>query len=923
MTTTDPSPTPDKEALATVAFWVAVVVLIAAAATGAYSYYLSRLNHSSLGLTSAYLLLAMCGVTVVSALLSRVGVPRWGMRLLIVALLLFMPATSTLVAGAGVVFGLAVIAATTTIAALTLGPRQTRWTIMASFISGVFTLLIDLYWPINRIDLPLVFQRVYLPLIALAVIAIYGLLVARQLPAYTLRTKLIIAFVGVALLPLGLLAYLNSLTVQASLTAAADRSLVTAATQTASALDAFFVEASSVVRTESGHAVLQEYLTLSPEQRAASDAEQKLAALLAIFAQKGTPTEVRILSYMLLDRAGRVVGATSPEEVGQDKSDHDYFKVAFSRTSYTSPLDFADPSHGDSVFFSAPVRDVSSEPIGVLVAQYQFDLQQAAAEKNNLAGPQSYAMLLDENHIRLAHGTHPELVYQSVVPLPEGRLEALWAANRLPVPPDQVLSTALPDLEKQLTLADARSAGAAPVAFTDQNTAAGTTDQVAVVKMTSQPWSVVFVQPQKVFLAPAVEQTRNTLLLGVLITGLVTLAAMGISRYLTGPLTRLRGVASKVSGGDLTAQARVESEDEIGQLADTFNSMTAQLRQTLAGLEHRVAERTAQLQAAADISRAATAMRDLNELLRLALALIRERFGFYHASIFLMDEAGEFAVLRESTGEVGAQLKAKGHRLGVGSHSLVGWVTQNRHPRVALDVAGDPFHFQNPLLPDTRSELCIPLIVGDQLLGVLDVQSTKLNAFSESMVQVLQTLADQLSVAILNANLFQRTQASLQEVSALYQQVTSTAWHTLLLDQPRELVFDLEPGGRPAADADGAPLTIPLRLGEETLGTIELHGWRTSDIGPEEQAILDTIATQISVALESAALFQDTQRRRNREQLINEITYRMRATLDPASIVQSGIRELGRALGATEVVVKIQPPARSPSIGPGRGPQES
>jgi GAF domain-containing protein len=104
-------------------------------------------------------------------------------------------------------------------------------------------------------------------------------------------------------------------------------------------------------------------------------------------------------------------------------------------------------------------------------------------------------------------------------------------------------------------------------------------------------------------------------------------------------------------------------------------------------------------------------------------------------------------------------------------------------------------------------------------------------------------------------------------------------------------------------------------MGEEILGTIELHGWRTSAIGPEEQAILDTIATQISVALESAALFQDAQRRRNREQLINEITYRMRATLDPAAIVQSGIRELGRALGASEVVVKLQPPARGPQEG--------
>jgi GAF domain-containing protein len=343
--------------------------------------------------------------------------------------------------------------------------------------------------------------------------------------------------------------------------------------------------------------------------------------------------------------------------------------------------------------------------------------------------------------------------------------------------------------------------------------------------------------------------------------------------------------------------------------------MTDQLRQTLAGLEGRVEERTAQLQAAADISRAATAMRDPDELLRLTLDLIRERFGFYHASIFLLDEAGEFAVLRESTGEVGAQLKARGHKLGVGSHSLVGWVAQNRRPRVAMDVAGDPYHFKNPLLPNTRSEASLPLVAGEQLLGVLNVQSTELNAFDEDRVRVLQTLADQLSVAIQNAQLFQRTQANLREMSALYQQVTETAWRSFLRQQPRELSFDLEPGAAQAPQPDGAPLALALRMGGEVVGAIELYGVSASRLGPEEQAVFDTLATQISVALESAALFQDTQRRRRREQLINEITYQMRSTLNPSAIVQSGIRELGRALGATEVVVRLQrpaPPAASP-----------
>jgi putative methionine-R-sulfoxide reductase with GAF domain len=227
---------------------------------------------------------------------------------------------------------------------------------------------------------------------------------------------------------------------------------------------------------------------------------------------------------------------------------------------------------------------------------------------------------------------------------------------------------------------------------------------------------------------------------------------------------------------------------------------------------------------------------------------------------------------------------------------------------VALDVAEDPFHFKNPLLPETRSELAIPLIVGARLVGALDVQSKEANAFSAGDIQVLQTLADQLSVAIENAQLFQRTEASLEEVSGLYQRLAGDSWRTLIQGQQREAVY--EPGGGQHADATlvnfgGAPLVVPLLMRDRQVGAIEIHGRRPDQWSPEERAALGTIAAQVAAALESAALLEETQRRRVREQLINEITYQMRATLNPTSVVQSGMRELGRALGATEVVVRL------------------
>jgi K+-sensing histidine kinase KdpD len=162
-----------------------------------------------------------------------------------------------------------------------------------------------------------------------------------------------------------------------------------------------------------------------------------------------------------------------------------------------------------------------------------------------------------------------------------------------------------------------------------------------------------------------------------------------------------------------------------------------------------------------------------------------------------------------------------------------------------------------------------------------------------------------LSIAIENAQLFERTQASLDEVSRLYQRLAGDSWRTLLQGQKREKVFEAAPADATLISAGGEPLVVPLMLRERQVGVIELHGRRPEQWTPEERAALGTLAAQAAAALESAALLEETQRRRLREQLINEITYQMRATLNPTAVVQSGMRELGRVLGATEVVVRL------------------
>ena len=164
--------------------------------------------------------------------------------------------------------------------------------------------------------------------------------------------------------------------------------------------------------------------------------------------------------------------------------------------------------------------------------------------------------------------------------------------------------------------------------------------------------------------------------------------------------------------------------------------------------------RSMQLLASSEVARSATQILDVQELLTHCVDLIRTHFGFYYAAIFLIDETGEWAWLRAATGEAGKKLLEVNHKLGVGSQSMVGWVTANNAARIALDVGEERIRFDNPYLPRTRSEIALPLRVRGAVIGALDAQSTSLNAFTEEDIQTIQMMADQVAIAIDNARLF-------------------------------------------------------------------------------------------------------------------------------------------------------------------------
>jgi signal transduction histidine kinase/HAMP domain-containing protein len=295
-----------------------------------------------------------------------------------------------------------------------------------------------------------------------------------------------------------------------------------------------------------------------------------------------------------------------------------------------------------------------------------------------------------------------------------------------------------------------------------------TLDPSSRVAVDDLGWQIVVHQERAETLSPVRASLFTTLLAGISALFFSGLLAIMVAQTLARPINRLTHLTAQVAAGDFNARVSVESADEIGALAGSFNTMTTQLRHTLDALR----ERSRALEASAEVARAISASLDLDETLQTTVNLICERFGFYYAAIFLIEPGSGLAVLRESTGEIGNLLKTQQYQLPVGSRSLIGAVTAGRQPLIAQNVATTPFHLKNPLLPDTQSEAVFPLLTGDIVVGALDVQSKNLNAFTPAMIAILSTLADQLAIAVQHAHLYGRQKEAAEQLATLDQSKT-------------------------------------------------------------------------------------------------------------------------------------------------------
>jgi len=417
---------------------------------------------------------------------------------------------------------------------------------------------------------------------------------------------------------------------------------------------------------------------------------------------------------------------------------------------------------------------------------------------------------------------------------------------------------------------------------------------------------------------------------------LVIIIATLIARALTNPIIALAKVSNLISQGNLSARAQVNTSDEIGSLASTFNSMTDQLQSTLQGLEQRIQERTAdlqkntvQLETIADVAREIAIIRNMDTLLNVSVNLIQERLKYYHVGIFLVDERNEYAVLQAASSIAAEKMLESKYKLKVGQTGQVGNVTKTGQAYIALDVGKDAVHFENPYLPETRSEITLPLRSHSLTIGALDIQASIPNAFGERDIQTLQILADQLSAAIENAQLAQQVEVTLSELTKSNRLQTKTAWQSTLSqrestayeynglqvvsipnDLPPALLEQLENGMPIVLDQNEgkakSTLMIPLMLLNQVIGVIGVEQedpnrtWTS-----EEIAVAQAAANRAALTLENARLLEESQRRAAREQAIGQISAKIGAGTEIEMILKTAIRELGAQIGGTQITVEI------------------
>ena len=339
----------------------------------------------------------------------------------------------------------------------------------------------------------------------------------------------------------------------------------------------------------------------------------------------------------------------------------------------------------------------------------------------------------------------------------------------------------------------------------------------------------------------------------------------------------------------------------------------------LTSVNETLEKRTERLRAVAEVARTAVSMQNFDHLLASITHIISNQLGYYHVGIFLVDDQKQYAVLRSANTDGGLRMLARGHQILAGQPSAVGFVARSGMPRIAMDSESDSLFVDHSDLPETRSELALPLKIGGIVGGVLDIQSIEPNAFTDDDVSALSILADQVAIAIQNANSLERAARALRNAESVSQQLTHQAWkgyaetirtkgyrYDGIRPEPLKEVY--------SPRTENEALLVPVQVRGQTIGRLTLKAANSSRRWTEDElAMISATADRVAVALESARLLEEAQRRAGREAFLSELAAKLGTSFQLDSILRDTVQELGQTLKGSTVSFQLVDPFAPPS----------
>ncbi len=861
-----------------------------------------------------------------------------------IAVQVSMVVMALLVKDTGIPAALIGLVFTLMIGFLSISFERSSYIVMFGIVGAIAAYFFNSFSPVPQLSIPM--MGINLVGLLGLLLMVYMAMLAMGFVVATLSVKLISSALAISLIPLLIFSAVQTSITRSALLNESTGSLRLAANQTASKVDGFLDQNLHSISLNSIYPSYAAFLKLPPEKRA--DSPQMNSVSAAIEALQTSATISYLDSIAILDANGINVYDTRPGGLNLSEKNQGYFTGPMNmpynlQKSYISPVFF---SQNDIpyIVFSDAIRNEKQEPIGVLRVRYNGAILQSLIQSSSsFLGLNSYSTLVDENGVRLGDGSGKGLAFQPIIPLSDMKKNDLFISNRLPSDFAELPGSTNPEMQRALASDEEEPF------FTFQSEDNSNSTEIAgiAVRLKSASWNVVYIQPMTSFSSVIQGQTKTTTTLATLLALIVSMAAAVLSRAFSGRILKLAETAEQITAGNLEVTADIQEGDEIGMLGRAFNMMIRQLHTLIDELEARVASRTAelseqnetlqvrsqQLKTVSDVARTIASTNDLETLLNQVAVLVSYRFGFYHVGIFLVDEKKEYAYLRATNSEGGRRMLERQHMLKIGSVGIVGYACGKGEARIATDVGQDATFFNNPDLPHTRSEMALPLKIGEEIIGALDVQSVESNAFTEEDIELFGILADQVAIAIVNNRLYAETNETLKEIQGLHSWYLRNEWsheaesHRHLryrytsqgvaaLDDPIEpevtqaletgevVIQTAQPDEKPAPQS----LAVPIMLRGEIIGAIQMQDqgdlereWSQTEIGS-----VKAVAEQIGLALENARLFEQTSRRAERERKVLEITSKIRSTNDFQTMLRVAVEELQLALNASRAQVILQ-----------------